>query len=198
MSPLGGNVNVIPSATMLTKLNRPDFRSEAQFSPAEGPIINRDELIGAMREAERIVSRTFGQLSPQQIETQVHTEEGGWTAKQLLANLTSNDARIDMYLDREASTESLYGPEYWDWNQHWVNDRDGCDLADLLLEFRDQIASGREKLRSLDDAELDRLVPSSRDNPPKPISHWFEIVCARHRVRPAAGAREVLGLSAAP
>ena len=156
--------------------------------------MTRDELIAEIHDAERVVSQTSGGLNPQQIETQVHTEEGGWTAKQLLAHLTSNDARIDMYLDPAASIESLYGPEYWAWNQRWVDDRDRDELSDLLLEFQSQIASSRGKLLDFDQGGLDRLIPSSGDNPPRPLSDWFHVVCARHCVRHTAGAREVLGL----
>ena len=156
----------------------------------------REQLLEAIVNADNRVIEIFARLTPGQAATQVHLEEGGWSAKQVLAHLTSNDVRLDMYLDPDCTIASLYGQAYWDWNQKWVDDRDGRDLASLIVEHQTQSASSIEKVRSITQAGLDRIVPAPGERPPRPISDWIEVVCVGHAIRHSGVVAEILGLTA--
>jgi hypothetical protein len=155
----------------------------------------KEELLDRIAAAHQRVVAVFDGMEHEEAATQVHMEEGGWSAKQVLQHLTSNDARLDMYLDPNATIESLYGQGYWDWNQKWVDDRDDRDVDSLLAEHATQNASSIEKVRGLSQAELDRMVPASGERPPRPISDWIEVVCINHAVRHSGTVAEVLGIA---
>lgn len=155
----------------------------------------KEELIDRIAAAHKRVAAVFDGMEHEEAATQVHMEKGGWSAKQVLQHLTSNDARLDMYLDPKANAESLYGQAYWDWNQKWVDDRDEKDVDSLLQEHAAQSAASIAKVAALTQADLDRMVVSSGERPPRPISDWIEVVCINHAVRHSGTVAEVLGIA---
>jgi hypothetical protein len=140
--------------------------------------MNQSEVLASIKSAEARVREIFAELTPQQLQQQVHEEPGGWTASQLLAHLTGNRERMQQFLAPDANWESLYGDAFETWNQQWVVERDGASLSELLGELEEQNALACADIERLGEAELNRVVPSRSAE--MPLIEMFHVVCARH------------------
>ena len=96
----------------------------------------------------------------------IHTGDGAWTRRQLLAHMAANDLRQLVRIRIGAgiplpgdALEHAAELETHDWNRARVSEREGDELDALLGEMRENRAALVALLRSLTPAQRDRMMP---------------------------------------
>lgn len=128
----------------------------------------KGEIIESIQQGIAKVDATFGSLSDQQLRTQVHDEEEGWTAKEILAHLAGRQAGYDRMLATAEHPEQPAGSgtapttpagfNVNDWNSARVAERIDHSRDELLAEFR-QVHEGLiERVRALPDDALNQTI----------------------------------------
>lgn len=151
----------------------------------------RDEITRAIEEGREKVDGTFRGLSDEQLDTEVN--EGGWSAREILAHLASRAQVYDMaYRFAEAGEE--IAPENFDvdaGNQAAVDARRDRTPAELLDEFHLVHANLIERVRDTDDATLAKPVRIlGREIP---LGELLMNSGGRHSMAHAADVDEALG-----
>jgi hypothetical protein len=122
---------------------------------------SRAEVVDTIRQGTEQVQRTFGSLTAEQLQTQVHESEGGWTAKEVLAHLAGrqvvNDRLLQMASGERASLGSDAGTA--DWNQTLVNQRLSRSRDALLAEFQAVQEALVGQVQALSDDQLAQPIP---------------------------------------
>jgi hypothetical protein len=123
-----------------------------------------ERLIAMLTNALARVEQTALAVPPDRWEDGIHTSDGHWTRRQILAHVAANDLRqlvrvrvgagIELADDRDALTAEQRLNE---WNQTRVDERAGHAVSALTEEMRDN----REALIAL----LRGLTPEQRDRP---------------------------------
>ncbi|HEY8597182.1 MAG TPA: maleylpyruvate isomerase N-terminal domain-containing protein [Thermomicrobiales bacterium] len=99
---------------------------------------NQEEITTAIQQGIADVESTFGALSDAQLATTVHSGEGGWTARDILAHLAGRKQVYAMMQQAAAGGENPFAAitSFHDFNRDRVTERDGVSRDDLLTEFR--------------------------------------------------------------
>ncbi|MCZ2108107.1 MAG: DinB family protein [Dehalococcoidia bacterium] len=129
--------------------------------------MNDDELaqaLSALDQAVRRVETAARQVPAGAWDDIIHTGDGAWTRRQLLAHLASSDRRQLVRIRigagiPEPGDEQEHAAELQidTWNQARVDERSGQSIDDLLTEMR----ANRGNLVAL----LGRLSPEQRERP---------------------------------
>jgi hypothetical protein len=123
--------------------------------------MTKAEIIATIQAGTADVQRTFGPLDDAQLETPVHTGEGGWTARDLLAHLAARQPVNDRLLGlAQADAEpfpSNFDPDAW--NQTLVAAQASKSKEALLAQFQgvqDRLVAAAQ---DLPDDVLSRAIP---------------------------------------
>ncbi len=98
----------------------------------------KDEILQSISTGIADVESTFGGLTDEQLATQVHQEEGGWTAGQVLAHLAGRQASYEM-MSKMAQGGDPPAAGSFDvnaWNQSHVDARADKSRDELIAEFK--------------------------------------------------------------
>src|SRR5690242_14594360 len=79
-------------------------------------VATKEEIIAAIRQGIERVERTFGGLTDEQLQTQVHTEESGWTARDILTHLAGRARGYEMMTGMAGATPPPPRPGGFDVN----------------------------------------------------------------------------------
>jgi hypothetical protein len=119
------------------------------------------EIIATIQAGTDEVRRTFEPLDEAQLQTQVHTDEGGWTARDLLAHLAARQPVNDHLfgIARGDATPFTGNVDAGRWNQALVDAQSSKSKEALLAQFQavqdDLIAA----VQDLPDDVLARTIP---------------------------------------
>lgn len=99
---------------------------------------DKGQITAAIQQGIADAETTFGGLSDAQLAAQVHAEDGGWTAHDILAHLAGREQVYAMMRQAASGGENPFATitNFGDWNQARVAERDGVSRDDLLTEFR--------------------------------------------------------------
>ena len=123
----------------------------------------KPEIIEAINTGISRVEQTFGNLSDEQLATQVHQGENGWTAHQVLAHLAGRAETHDMMSKMAQGGAPADGPFDVDvWNQRIVDERANTGRDELLVEFRDAHQRLAQRVEGMPEALLEREIPMPR------------------------------------
>lgn len=124
----------------------------------------KQEIIDQIQAGIERVDQTFSGLSDEQLDTQVHEGEGGWTARQVLAHLAGRADGYNMVFQMAEGGKGFAGGDFDvnTWNQQKVDARADKSRDELLEEFRTTHQVMIERVKAADDATLQTKVPSPR------------------------------------
>ena len=129
----------------------------------------KEEIIATIRQGIDRVERTFGRLTDEQLATQVHSEEAGWTARDILTHLAGRAQGYDLTFRLAEGAPTPPRPGGFDvnaWNQDRIAERAGKSRDELLAEFRQGHEDLIAKVQALPDEQLERTIPRPRDRSP--------------------------------
>lgn len=120
----------------------------------------RAEITDAIRAGVNRADSTFRQLSESQLDTRVHENTGGWTARQVLAHLAGRQETYDMLFKLAENPAGALeaGFSIDSWNQRLVEQRAGRDCNTLLEEFHDVHEELIRRVEETPDEKLQRKV----------------------------------------
>ena len=153
------------------------------------------EIIAAIREGMDRVQDTFGNLSDEQLATTVHSEEGGWSAKEILAHLAGRARGYELtFRLAEGETPSMPGGfNVNDWNRARIDERIGQSRDELLAEFRTVHEELIARLETLPDAALGREIP--RGPNVITVGEALRLGGGQHSLNHTAEVEQALGLA---
>lgn len=126
----------------------------------------KQEIIAAIQEGIERVEQTFGKLSDEQLDAQVHEGDGGWTGRQILAHLAGRSGTHQMIFQMAEApppqSSELGGFDVNHWNQKIVDERAGSSKDDLLAEFRETHEQLLQRVEALPDDGLQQPVTMTR------------------------------------
>lgn len=124
---------------------------------------DKGTITAAIQQGIADVEATFGGLSDAQLATQVHTEPGGWTARDILAHLAGREQVYAMMRQAASGGDNPFATisNFGDWNQARVDERAGVSRDDLLTEFRAVHEALLAKVQEQSDEELAASVALS-------------------------------------
>jgi hypothetical protein len=119
-------------------------------------VATKSEISDAIRAGMNRVEATFSHLSDEQLATQVHGEQGGWTAHEVLAHLAGRQETYELLIEMaRASNGATPGTLDFDsWNRRLVDSLRDRSREDLLREFRRTHEGLIERTQSLRDDQL--------------------------------------------
>ena len=117
---------------------------------------DKDQITAAIGQGIADVETTFGGLTDEQLATQVNAEEGGWTARDILAHLAGREQVYAMMRQAASGGENPFATisNFGDWNQARVDERAGVSRDDLLAEFRTVHQNLLTQVRGMSDDDL--------------------------------------------
>src|ERR1700737_2866090 len=99
-------------------------------------VTTKQEIVETVRQGNQRVTQTFSALTEEQLNTRVHVDEIGWTAKELLAHLAGRapgHARIIALAESGGGLPA--GFDVHAYNQGPVEERSDKSRDALLAEF---------------------------------------------------------------
>jgi hypothetical protein len=131
-------------------------------------LASKAEIIDAIQAGINKAESTFGQLTEDLLDTQVHEEPGGWTARQVLAHLAGRQEMYDLLIDMAMKTNGMPpgGFDVDTWNHRLVRQREGLDRDELLREFRQVHEDLIERTKTFreDQLKLPIILPNRETN----------------------------------
>lgn len=123
----------------------------------------KEEIIATIRQGIARVEGTFGGLTDEQLQVQVHTEEHGWTARDVLTHLAGR-AQGYALVNRLAEGGAMPGAGFDvnAWNQSRIEERAGKSRDELLAEVRATHEGLIASVEALSDEQLGRTITSPR------------------------------------
>ena len=125
----------------------------------------KEEIIAAIQQGIARVEGTFGTLTDEQLATRVHSEESGWTARDILAHLAGRGPGYDLFIRMAEGGPMPQGMGGFDvnaWNRARVEERGGESRDELLAEFRAVHEGLIARAREMPDEVLQRTIPTPR------------------------------------
>ena len=157
----------------------------------------KEEIIATIRQGIERVERTFGTLTDEQLATQVHSEEAGWTARDILTHLAGRARGYYLTFRLAEGTPMPPRPGGFDvnaWNQDRIAERAGKSRDELLAEFRQVHEDLIAKVQALPDEQLERTIPRAQGS--IPISEALSGGGGRHSINHTIEVEKALGLEA--
>jgi catechol 2,3-dioxygenase-like lactoylglutathione lyase family enzyme len=153
----------------------------------------KQEIVETIQMGNQRVMRTFSMMTDEQLNTRVHFDDIGWTAKQLLAHLAG---RAPGHARMVAMAESGSGfPANFDvngYNQAIVDERSGKSRDALLAEFLTAHDALIERVQGMSDEQLSKTL-TMRGNE-MALSDVLRGSGGQHSINHAAEAAKVLGI----
>src|SRR4051794_32847916 len=137
----------------------------------ETSMATKEEIIAAINQGIERVERTFGGLTDEQLATQVHSEESGWTARDILTHLAGRAQGYDLIFGMAEGTPPAARPGGFDvnaWNQSRIAERAEKSRDELLAEVRAVHEALIARVQALSDELLERTIPRAQG--PMPVS----------------------------
>ncbi len=153
----------------------------------------KQEVLDMIRDGQEEVRKTFPTLSEEQLRTQIHEEENGWTAKQILAHLATNYDRVQSFLQPGASHETLFGDALVGWNQVGVDRLSVMPFPELLAECGRVHQDLARMVEGMSEDELNREMPWGQGT--APLSDVIFRVGGRHCVGHSQTVANALGIA---
>lgn len=125
----------------------------------------KPEITTAIRAGIDRVEQTFGDMSDEQLNKQIHEDDGGWTAKQVLAHLAGRADTHQMMFQMAGGPPPeppAGGFDVNHWNQQIVDARSDKSRDELLTEFRDAHERLIERVEALPEEDLGKSVTTPR------------------------------------
>jgi hypothetical protein len=129
---------------------------ESEFRTA---LVRLSEAVGQVEDVVRMVSESGW-------EEVIHTGDGAWTRRQLLAHMAANDLRQLVRIrigagipEPDDDLEHAAELEVHDWNRARVAERIGLDVGTLLAEMRQNRTALVTLLRNLTPEQRERPMP---------------------------------------
>lgn len=155
----------------------------------------KQEVIGTIREGNTRVTRTFGWLTEEQLNTRVHFDEIGWTAKELLAHLAGRAPGHERMVGMAGSGAGLPADfNVNEYNQRAVTERVGKSRDALLAEFLAVHDALIERVAGMSDEQLSQTMQWRQGV--IPLSDVLRGSGGQHSINHAAEVEKVLGISA--
>ncbi|MHB8645350.1 MAG: VOC family protein, partial [Thermomicrobiales bacterium] len=152
----------------------------------------KQEITDTIRQGNQRVTQTFSGLTDAQLNTRVHFDEIGWTAKQLLAHLAG---RAPGHARMIGMAESGGGmPADFDlnaYNQRIVDERADKSRDALIAEFLTVHEALIERVQGMSDAQLSKTMQWRGGE--IPLSDVLRGSGGQHSINHAAEAEKVLG-----
>ncbi|HET7036822.1 MAG TPA: DinB family protein [Thermomicrobiaceae bacterium] len=124
---------------------------------------NKQEIEDAIRQGEERVQHTFGNLTDEELNRVVHSGEGGWTAKEVLAHLAGRaqgyERTVQMAQSQAPAQPAGAGFDVDRWNRERIEERIHKSRDELLREFHAVHDDLIAKVHTLTDQHLERTVP---------------------------------------
>ncbi len=153
----------------------------------------KQEITDTIRQGNQRVTQTFGGLTEEQLNTRVHFDEIGWTAKQLLAHLAGRASGHTRMIGMAESGDGF--PPDFDlnaYNQKIVDARADKSRDALIAEFLTVHDALIERVNGMSDEQLGKTMqwPTGEI----PLSDVLRGSGGQHSTKHAAEAEKVLGL----
>jgi uncharacterized protein (TIGR03083 family) len=157
---------------------------------------SREEIVAAIRQGVERAGATFGALSAEQLDRQVHTGESGWTAHQVLAHLAGRSYNYEILFRMAAGelTPDLGSFDIDRQNEQIIEQLSGKSRNELLDEVRAVHERMIEQVRAAPDELLEREFPLPSGS--LPFGRVLMSAAGRHTVHHTAEVEAALGLSA--
>lgn len=155
----------------------------------------KHEITETIRQGNERVTRTFSALTEEQLNTRVHFDEIGWTAKQLLAHLAGRapgHARIIAMAEGGAGFPP--GVDINAYNQQGVDERSDKSRDALLAEFLTAHDALIERVQGMTDEQLSRTLQWRQGE--MVLSDVLRGSGGQHSINHAAEMERVLGIAA--
>jgi catechol 2,3-dioxygenase-like lactoylglutathione lyase family enzyme len=156
-------------------------------------VATKQEITDTIRQGNQRVAQTFSALTEEQLNTRVHFDEIGWTAKQLLAHLAG---RAPGHARMVGMAESGGGlPAGFDvntYNQGPVEERSGKSRDALLAEFLTVHEALIERVQGMSDEQLSKTIQWRQGE--LALSDVLRASGGQHSINHAAEVEKVLNL----
>ncbi len=153
----------------------------------------KQEITDTIRQGNQRVTQAFGGLTEEQLNTRVHFDDIGWTAKQLLAHLAGRAPGHARMIGMAESGAGL--PADFDlnaYNQQIVDERKDKSRDALIAEFLTVHDALIERVNGMSDDELSKTMQWRTGE--IPLSDVLRGSGGQHSTNHAAEAEKVLGL----
>ncbi len=153
----------------------------------------KQEITETIRQGNQRVMQTFGGLTEEQMNTRVHFDDIGWTAKQLLAHLAGRAPGHARMIGMAESGAGL--PADFDlnaYNQQIVDERKDKSRDALIAEFLTVHDALIERVNGMSDEQLAKTMQWRTGE--IPLSDVLRGSGGQHSTNHAAEAEKVLGL----
>lgn len=153
----------------------------------------KQEITETIRQGNQRVMQTFGGLTEEQMNTRVHFDDIGWTAKQLLAHLAGRAPGHTRMIGMAESGTGL--PADFDlnaYNQQIVDERKDKSRDALIAEFLTVHDALIERVNGMSDEQLAKTMQWRTGE--IPLSDVLRGSGGQHSTNHAAEAEKVLGL----
>jgi len=120
--------------------------------------ITKEELIQGLRAGARETNALFTSLTPEQLDTPVYTDGAQWTARQVLAHLTTIETSMH-WLFRNILEGGPGSPEDFDverFNRTQPRKLDGLSMRDLMIRFEEVRGETVRMVQNMSEQDLDR------------------------------------------
>ena len=128
---------------------------------------DKSQITAAIQQGIADVTATFGNLSDEQLATQIHAADGGWTARDILAHLAGREQVYAMMQQVASGGENPFTKvtNYNDFNEARVTDRQGKSRDELLSEVRTVHENLLAQVQAMSDEQLAGVVPIGQRTP---------------------------------
>lgn len=157
----------------------------------------KEEIIAAIRQGIARVEATFGGLTDEQLATQVHSEEAGWTARDILTHLAGRAQGYELTFRLAEGTPVPPRPGGFDvnaWNQSRIAERAGKSRDELLAEVRAVHEALIARVEGLTDEQLSDTIRRGENT--IPVSEALRGGGGTHSINHTIEVEKALGLSA--
>lgn len=155
----------------------------------------KQEIIETIRQGNQRVAHTFSALTDEQLNTRVHFDEIGWTAKQVLVHLASRaPGHARMIGMAESGAGFPAGFDVNAYNQQRIDERGGKSRDALLAEFLTAHDALIERVQGMTDEQLSRTLRMPRGE--MALSDVLRGSGGQHSINHAAEVEKVLGIGA--
>jgi len=150
------------------------------------------EITDTIRQGNQRVTRTFSALTEEQLNTRVHFDPIGWTAKQLLAHLAGRAPGYERIIGMaESGAGSPPGFDVNAYNQRIVDERADKSRDALIAEFLTAHEALIARVEGMSDAQLRTTMPWRQEM--MPLGDVLRLAGGQHSINHTAEMEKALG-----
>lgn len=152
----------------------------------------KQEITDTIRQGNQRVTRTFSALTEEQLNTRVHFDAIGWTAKQLLAHLAGRAPGYDRVIGMaERGAGSPPGFDVNEYNQRIVDERANQSRDALIAEFLTAHEALIARVNGMSDAQLSTTMQWRQAM--MPLGDVLRLSGGQHSINHTAEMEKALG-----